>query len=247
MKNGIRKTGRNLMAGLALLAGVAHVRGGDAIMRSYSEDRWFTGGGPYRVYVSADNTSSSSFTSGIDVRATAPSFFNPLNYGWAPLGRDFFEGESTMETLRPIEEVSGKSIWPGGKQKVGDVIFYDFTVDSGAPVGLTKLSLDDGNILFSDYFGNPQPFTTQDDTIMIYSPNVPADLHPIGNPDGDVDADDRAVFESCASGPAVPHNGNSECYKADLDDDGDVDQSDFGLFQRCLSGENMPANPNCAN
>ncbi len=63
--------------------------------------------------------------------------------------------------------------------------------------------------------------------------------------DYDVDAADLAVFESCASGPAVPHNGTEGCQQADFDDDGDVDPSDFAVFQRCYSGENVPADPNC--
>ncbi len=66
------------------------------------------------------------------------------------------------------------------------------------------------------------------------------------NADYDVDGDDLTVFESCASGPAVPHDGTEGCQQADFDDDNDVDQSDFAIFQRCLSGENVPADPNCS-
>jgi hypothetical protein len=65
--------------------------------------------------------------------------------------------------------------------------------------------------------------------------------------DCDVDADDLAVFESCASAPAVPHNGSSVCQSLDFDHDGDVDQGDFGVFQRCYSGESVPVDPNCSN
>ena len=63
--------------------------------------------------------------------------------------------------------------------------------------------------------------------------------------DGDVDQDDVRVFESCASGPAVPHSGTPTCQTADLDHDNDIDQSDFAAFQRCLSGPDVPADPNC--
>ena len=52
--------------------------------------------------------------------------------------------------------------------------------------------------------------------------------------DGDIDADDMAVFAACVSGPAIPYTG--DCAGADFDRDGDVDQSDFGLLQRWLSG-----------
>jgi hypothetical protein len=63
--------------------------------------------------------------------------------------------------------------------------------------------------------------------------------------DYDVDAADLAVFETCASGPGVPHNGTEICQQVDVDADNDVDQVDFAIFQRCFSGENLPADPNC--
>ena len=60
----------------------------------------------------------------------------------------------------------------------------------------------------------------------------------------DVDQDDVAFFESCATGPMVgpPSPG---CERADLDADNDVDQSDFGILQRCLGGPDAPVNPSC--
>lgn len=61
--------------------------------------------------------------------------------------------------------------------------------------------------------------------------------------DRDVDSDDWAGFESCASGPAISYVG--DCQQADFDGDGDVDPSDFGVFQRCFSGENSPGEPTC--
>jgi hypothetical protein len=72
-------------------------------------------------------------------------------------------------------------------------------------------------------------------------PTVIADL----DDDGDVDADDLTVFETCASGPAVPHDGSLNCQDADADNDNDVDQSDFAILQRCYGGMNMPESPNC--
>lgn len=65
--------------------------------------------------------------------------------------------------------------------------------------------------------------------------------------DGDVDLDDYGVFQSCASGPAIPHDGGDACRQADFDNDQDVDQDDFAVFQRCISGEDKPADPDCAN
>lgn len=68
--------------------------------------------------------------------------------------------------------------------------------------------------------------------------------------DGDVDADDVASFEACATGPAIPYdsgsittNGNL-CKMFDYDLDNDIDQSDFGGLQKCLSGPGVIAT-NC--
>ena len=63
------------------------------------------------------------------------------------------------------------------------------------------------------------------------------------NRDGDVDADDLILFDTCASAPGVPVS--PDCTTYDLDPDNDVDQLDFSLFQRCFSGKNRPANPSC--
>lgn len=73
-------------------------------------------------------------------------------------------------------------------------------------------------------------------------PAIPGDF----DGDGDVDLDDFGSFQSCASGPALPHDGSPLCRKVDIDNDNDVDQSDFAIFQRCLSGPDMPADPGCA-
>jgi len=76
-----------------------------------------------------------------------------------------------------------------------------------------------------------------------FAPVVPADL----DGDGDVGLDDLGIFEACASGPAISHNGNRTCQTADFDHDGDVDQLDFGMFQRCYSGAGEQADPNCVD
>lgn len=52
--------------------------------------------------------------------------------------------------------------------------------------------------------------------------------------DGDVDHDDDALFNQCASGPGVPYAAG--CELRDGDGDGDVDQSDFGKFQTMFTG-----------
>jgi hypothetical protein len=74
-------------------------------------------------------------------------------------------------------------------------------------------------------------------------PLIPGDF----DGEGDVDQNDYDTFESCASGPAIPHSGSQTCQQADFDDDNDVDQDDFAIFQRCYSGQGNLANPNCAD
>jgi hypothetical protein len=69
----------------------------------------------------------------------------------------------------------------------------------------------------------------------------PADF----NQDGHVDSSDYAILQSCASGPAVAHNGTPACQATDLDHDNDVDQADFGVFQRCFSGPTGTPPANC--
>lgn len=71
------------------------------------------------------------------------------------------------------------------------------------------------------------------------SPPRPADF----DRDGDVDQDDVAAFQACASGPEIPLQPG--CEDMDFDQDGDTDQSDFGIVQRCISGENIAADLNC--
>lgn len=64
--------------------------------------------------------------------------------------------------------------------------------------------------------------------------------------DGDVDADDHALFEQCAAGPAIPMI-DPMCGPADFDVDMDVDHADFSVFQRCRSGSDVPSDPTCAD
>jgi polygalacturonase len=62
--------------------------------------------------------------------------------------------------------------------------------------------------------------------------------------DGDVDADDLAHFNACASGPGIGQN-DPMCADVKLDADDDVDQSDFAILQRCVRGKDTPADPAC--
>ncbi len=64
--------------------------------------------------------------------------------------------------------------------------------------------------------------------------------------DRDVDVDDLARLEACASGPGMPYSEPC-CSAADLDDDGDVDMVDFGVWQRCHSGPGQTAAVDCGS
>jgi hypothetical protein len=79
-------------------------------------------------------------------------------------------------------------------------------------------------------------------TVKVVHQNVRTDL----DHDGDVDADDLALLESCATGPGIALAG-AGCEFSDFDQDNDVDQTDFAAIQHCYRGENLPADPDCAN
>lgn len=94
---------------------------------------------------------------------------------------------------------------------------------------------------------------------MVYTPISPKSDF---DQDGDVDANDSAMFAACATGPAVLYSPASlpepepGCtmvpdgdgrIAADFDEDGDVDQSDFAIFQRCFSGSGHAADLSCAD
>lgn len=63
--------------------------------------------------------------------------------------------------------------------------------------------------------------------------------------DGDIDADDAAMFMDCMTGPDVAQN-EPQCQDAKLDGDDDVDLGDFGLLQLCFSGAGVPAVSGCS-
>lgn len=94
-----------------------------------------------------------------------------------------------------------------------------------------------------DMNGNVQDWQNFDLDFAVTAVCAPPDL----DDDCDVDGDDIDAFESCASGPAVPHSNTAMCRRADFDDDGDGDQEDAAVVQRCYSGDGNPPDPDCAN
>jgi hypothetical protein len=90
----------------------------------------------------------------------------------------------------------------------------------------------------------------------LYMPEpVPGDF----DNDKDVDANDFATFEACATAPGIHYDPSAlpvgcnlipdtqDIIPADFDRDADVDQADFAVFQRCYSGDGNPADPDCAS
>ena len=123
-----------------------------------------------------------------------------------------------METIRlaALNHYSETSTWPAE------------TADGQMPAELVR------------YLPDGWRFGTGSYTLTFAPPPIPGDF----DVDGDVDDDDLAAFESCASAPGVPRAAG--CENRDFDTDSDVDQTDFAAFQRCYSGENVAPNPNCA-
>ena len=74
---------------------------------------------------------------------------------------------------------------------------------------------------------------------------TPASIRGDLDEDCDVDVADVPLFESCAAGPDVDHDGTPACLAADLDGDFDVDSADFSVLQRCLSNASLQAAPEC--
>jgi hypothetical protein len=61
--------------------------------------------------------------------------------------------------------------------------------------------------------------------------------------DSDVDQDDLALLQACASGPDIA--AAPGCERADFDQDGDADQDDFAIWQRCFSGTDVLMDFSC--
>ena len=115
----------------------------------------------------------------------------------------------------------------------------------GYCAGGTGFDLSDVGLDWFQYIRIDNPvgsgMTPEVDAIAAVDPDAPP---PDFDCDTDVDTDDLAFFENCATGPALgpPAPG---CERADLDKDGDVDQDDFGILQRCFSGPDVRADPDC--
>jgi hypothetical protein len=120
--------------------------------------------------------------------------------------------------------------------------------NGGGAAWQTKVAT--GNHMIVGFFVLDCPSTTGDGTDL-YIDNVEVTSAIVNSADldrdGDVDAADFNLFESCASGPGIPHDGSVLSQIADFDFDGDIDQSDFAEFQSRYTGEQVPPGPNSVN
>ena len=262
----------SLITGLAaLLAGVTTARAPLVIVSTVPDQDihlMADGATHYKLDVRFDNRPlNGEQTNWTEWKVGLPSFVN-YSEGSAslPSSNDFFDGyemypnnvDSITSNLRMTKNW-GLGVGPVNRE--GVIGTYLFTINTNAPIG--EVQEQDRFWIYDTDIGNDgeglQPFTPDNRSFKIFSPNVPTDF---SNPrDGDVDNSDFAVFDACRTGPNIPYNlsqlpsgctcgtytTNSQNYlRADFDHDGDVDIDDYGIFQRCYSGNDVPADPNCA-
>lgn len=179
---------------------------------------------------------------------SALGFAGSINFEWGPetaadpgddavpldstltarVAYDARRGEAILRLLQgdvPLAiNAVGKSFLPGGEDDDPTTI-----VTTRAGVGFAVDAF--GILLWRDFSAETSTVIADVvfDAIEVCWPSF-------GDFDGDcdVDGDDLAVFEACASGPAVPLL--TGCQIADHDEDNDVDQADFGAFQVMLTG-----------
>ncbi len=117
-----------------------------------------------------------------------------------------------------------------------DILSFDIDIPVNGTYSLSFTAETQGHLPEQVYFGPP---VNWDEDI----PPVHDEPAPDYDLDRDVDQDDHALFQMCASGAMVPYEG--DCGDRDYDDDGDVDQDDFAEFQRCITLEGVDAGESC--
>ncbi len=158
-------------------------------------------------------------------------------FGGAPVGYSYPDGQYWDNTLYKV---------PVGAAKAQVTLYYQSTSKEFMEFLRDENKTNTKGQEMYDRWNNnnkcpPELMATV--TVPVSGPViVPPDL----DTDGDVDGADADLFETCASGPGIPHKGTPLCIKADLEPDGDVDQMDFSVLQRCYSGQDVPPAPSCA-
>ncbi len=136
--------------------------------------------------------------------------------------------------------------WTAGAGAVSHKVYFGTSSPDTFLAELIGTTIDPGSLLANTtYFWrvdevNGSGTTAGDVWQFVTRGTVAPDL----DRDGDVDAGDYDLFESCAAGPGASLDGG--CANRDFDGDGDADQADFGVLQRCLSGADVPVTLNCA-
>jgi hypothetical protein len=144
-----------------------------AVMGTYTENELLIPDGTtvYRGWAYADNTGlGGELTDGAEYRFEIPTYLNSIsNFGKPNSDRDFFEGNPMFfENILGPGSLSGRLVSSGFgvSDKVGDLQWYDFTVNQGAPAGQGnfELGLDTGLL---DPDGGQQPIAIQNSPFYI--------------------------------------------------------------------------------
>lgn len=213
-----------------------YVEAVDALYVLGGMSNWWTNYGAFSA-VAVYHPSSNTWTQGFTAMPTRRFSFGYVR-GWN--GYFYAIGGSDVYTMQAAPRFSSVDIY--------DPVADRWHAGPSLPVGLRECAagIDDQGVIYV-FGGSADPdgryvntVWANDTRVSIAGPS-PADL----DRDGDVDSDDVALFNGCATGPDLGPAGPC-CRNADLDRDGDVDQSDFGLIQACFTGPNLRVDPECS-
>lgn len=177
------------------------------------------------------NTPGTTNVTGIYEQQTGASL--EIELGGLDAGVDFDElivdGTATLAGTLDLSYIDPFTAAPDDAFIVVDADTISGTFDA--------INYPDAQIWSADYDTNAGTLTVR----VVCSATAPPDF----DQDCDVDMEDVAAFEACASGPEVPLTGG--CEEKDFDTDSDVDHADFAVVQRCFRGEDEPGDPACAD
>jgi len=156
-------------------------------------------------------------------------------FGGTPIGASYADGQHWDETLYRLK--------PGAVSAQVRLYYQSTSREYVEFLRDANTTNSAGQVLYDAWsnHGKSPPELMASVTLPVNAPVVAADL----DDDCDVDGQDADVYQACASGPGVAHDGRPECVRADFDGDGDVDQTDFAVMQRCFSGTDRLADPTC--
>jgi hypothetical protein len=150
----------------------------DAVIGTYAQNGIMVADGTtvYTAWIYADNTGlNGELTWGAQYQFFLPPYATPVPgglgvaYGKPDTARDFFEGKPMVfEVISGPTVISGRLVNQADQvsNKVGDLQFYRFTINPGAPVGVGNFDLGPSTVLTGS-LGSPQPFTKQNNQFSI--------------------------------------------------------------------------------